>query len=47
MKFDNILEAIFAAPAIMLEQVIEGGRSFLFREKELIEHGEFEDETEE
>lgn len=44
MKWQYIFEAIVSAPAILLEQITEGAKNFLKEEKELSQHGEFEEE---
>ncbi len=38
MKFENILQAIFSAPAILLDVIVSGFRSFFIQEKELLQN---------
>lgn len=43
MKWQNILEAVFAFPSLVLEEITESIEDIRMEEKELIEHGEFEE----
>lgn len=44
MKWQNVLEAICAAPSIVLEQITAGFRELLIEEKDLVQNGEFDEE---
>ena len=44
MKFENILQMICSAPAILLDIIVQGFKSFFIQEKELIEHGEIDED---
>ncbi len=40
MKFENIIQAIFAIPSIILDKIVTDLKDFMWQEKELIENGE-------
>ncbi len=44
MKFENILQVICSAPAILLDVIVSGFQSFFIQEKELLQNEEFDDD---
>lgn len=46
MKWENIFEAIWAAPSIILEQITRGWWEFWVETEDLAKNGEYEDDQE-
>ena len=44
MKWENILEAICAAPSIILDKIVTDIKDFTWQEKELMQFGEYDEE---
>ena len=44
MRWERILQAIFSAPAIILDVMVQGLKSFFIQEKELLQQEEFDDD---
>lgn len=47
MKWQNIIEAITAAPSILLDLFIRSGKLFYMQEQEIMRQGEYDEETDE
>lgn len=45
MNWQNILQAIFSAPSIILNQIVTGVKEFFAEEKNLVQNGEFDEEA--
>ncbi len=44
MKFENILQMICSAPAILLDIIVQGFKSFFIQEKELLQQEEIDED---